>query len=64
MVIFLDIYIFTKKIKLMKISIITVVKNGLPFLKSAIKSIKDQKNIKDVEHIVVYSPSNDGTEKY
>ena len=48
----------------MKISIITVVKNGLPFLKSAIKSIKDQKNIKDVEHIVVYSPSNDGTEKY
>ena len=27
----------------MKISIITVVKNGLPFLKSAIKSIKDQK---------------------
>ena len=48
----------------MKISIITVVKNGLPFLKSAIKSIKDQKNIKDAEHIVVYSPSNDGTEKY
>ena len=48
----------------MKISIITVVKNGLPFLKSAIKSVKNQKKIDDLEHIIVCSPSNDGTEKY
>ena len=48
----------------MKISIITIVKNGLPFLKSAIKSIKNQKKIENVEHIIVCSPSTDGTEKY
>lgn len=48
----------------MKISIITVVKNGLPFLKSAVKSIKNQKKISDIEHIIVCAPSTDGTEKY
>ena len=48
----------------MKISIITVVKNGLPLLKSAIKSIKNQKKIENIEHIIVCSPSTDGTEKY
>ena len=48
----------------MKISIITVVKNGLPFLKSAIKSVKNQKKIENLEHIIVCSPSTDGTEKY
>lgn len=48
----------------MKISIITVVKNGLPLLKSAIKSIKNQKKIENIEHIIVCAPSNDGTEKY
>lgn len=48
----------------MKISIITVVKNGLPLLKSAIKSIKNQKKIENIEHIIVCAPSTDGTEKY
>ena len=48
----------------MKISIITVVKNGLPVLKSAIKSIKNQKKIENIEHIIVCSPSTDGTEEY
>ena len=48
----------------MIISIITVVKNGLPYLKSAIESIKKQKQINSIEHIVVCSPSTDGTEEY
>ena len=48
----------------MKISIITVVKNGLPLLKSAIKSIKNQKKIENIEHIIVCAPSTDGTGKY
>ena len=48
----------------MKISIITVVKNGLPLLKSAIKSIKNQKKIENLEHIIVCAPSTDGTEEY
>ena len=48
----------------MKISIITVVKNGLPYLNSAIKSVKKQKKLENLEHIIVCSPSNDGTEEY
>jgi glycosyltransferase len=47
----------------MKISIITVVKNGMPFLKDAIKSFESQK-YKNKELIIVYSKSNDGTENY
>ena len=47
----------------MKISIITVVKNGMPFLKDAIKSFELQK-YKNKELIIVYSKSNDGTESY
>ena len=49
-----------------QISIITVVKNGLPYLKTAIQSIKEQQCAKElnIEHIVVCSPSNDGTEEY
>jgi len=47
----------------MKISIITVVKNGMPFLKDAIKSYELQK-YKNKELIIVYSKSNDGTENY
>ena len=47
----------------MKISIITVVKNGMPFLKNAIKSFELQK-YKNKELIIVYSKSNDGTENY
>lgn len=45
-----------------KISIITVVKNGMPFLKTAIQSIKYQNIYDDIEHIIVCSPSNDGTD--
>ena len=47
----------------MKISIITVVKNGMPFLRDAIKSFELQK-YKNKELIIVYSKSNDGTENY
>jgi len=51
---------------MIKISIITVVKNGLPYLKSAIQAVKEQKNYekKEIEHVVVCSPSDDGTEDY
>lgn len=51
---------------MIKISIITVVKNGLPYLKSAIESVKKQKFIEKnaIEHIIVCSPSSDGTENY
>ena len=47
----------------MKISIITVVKNGMPFLRDAIKSFELQK-YQNKELIIVYSKSNDGTENY
>jgi glycosyltransferase len=47
----------------MKISIITVVKNGMPFLKDAIKSFELQK-YRNKELIIVYSKSIDGTENY
>ena len=46
-----------------KISIITVVKNGMPYLKNAIKSFDDQ-SYENKEHIIVYSKSKDNTEKY
>lgn len=51
---------------MIKISIITVVKNGLPYLKSAIKSVENQSEFKnnEIEHIIVCSPSKDGTEDY
>ena len=47
----------------LKISIITVVKNGMPYLKDAIKSFNLQK-YPNKEHIVVYGDSNDGTYEY
>jgi glycosyltransferase involved in cell wall biosynthesis len=47
----------------MKISIITAVKNGMPFLKDAIKSFELQK-YRNKELIIVYSKSIDGTENY
>jgi glycosyltransferase involved in cell wall biosynthesis len=47
----------------MKVSIITAVKNGMPFLKDAIKSFELQ-NYKNKELVIVYSKSNDGTERY
>jgi len=45
---------------LTKISIVTVVKNGMPYLKDCVLSIKKQK-FKNIEHIIVYSKSTDGT---
>jgi glycosyltransferase involved in cell wall biosynthesis len=47
----------------LKISIITVVKNGMPFLIDAINSY-DAQTYLNKEHIIIYSPSNDGTEEY
>jgi glycosyltransferase len=47
----------------LKISIITVVKNGMPFLIDAINSYAEQTYL-NKEHIIVYSPSNDDTEEY
>jgi len=47
----------------MKISIITVVKNGMHFLKDDIKSFELQK-YKNKELIIVYAESIDGTENY
>jgi len=44
-----------------KISIITVVKNGMPFIKDAINSINNQ-TLKNIEHIIVYGNSKDDTE--
>lgn len=46
-----------------KISIVTVVKNGMPFLKDSIKSFKSQ-NFSSKELIIVYSKSEDNTEQY
>lgn len=47
----------------MKISIITVVKNGMPFLKESINSFNSQ-NYKNKELIIVYSDSTDSTVEY
>tara|TARA_B100000886_G_scaffold295080_1_gene221764 strand:+ start:19869 stop:20663 length:795 start_codon:yes stop_codon:yes gene_type:complete len=46
-----------------KISIITVVKNGMPYIKSSIKSFELQ-DYKDKELIIIYSKSDDGTEEF
>ena len=46
-----------------KISIITVVKNGMPYLKTSIKSFQIQ-NYKNKELVIVFSPSQDQTEEY
>jgi glycosyltransferase involved in cell wall biosynthesis len=47
----------------LKISVITVVKNGMPFLKDSINSFNKQ-NYKDKELIIVYSDSTDATVEY
>ena len=52
-----------KLLKKNKISIIVCVKNGMPFLKDAIDSIFKQK-YPNLELIICYKTSNDGTEKY
>lgn len=46
-----------------KISIITVVKNGMPHLADAVKSFYMQ-NYRNKELVIVFSKSNDDTEKY
>lgn len=46
-----------------KISIITVVKDGMPYLADCLKSFKLQ-NYPNKEHIIIYSDSNDGTEEF
>ena len=46
-----------------KISIVTVVKNGMPYLADAIKSFQLQ-SYNNKEHIIIYSSSSDDTEKY
>tara|TARA_Y100000590_G_scaffold419579_1_gene521442 strand:- start:1066 stop:1821 length:756 start_codon:yes stop_codon:yes gene_type:complete len=48
---------------LKKISIITVVKNGMPFLEDSIRSF-DNQDYKNKEHIIVYSDSKDETENF
>lgn len=47
----------------LKISIVTVVKNGMPLLKEAIRSF-DSQTYSDKEQIIVYSQSEDETEQY
>ena len=46
-----------------KISVITIVKNGMPFIKSTVKSFNLQ-NYSNKELIIIYSDSEDGTENY
>jgi len=45
------------------ISVITIVKNGMPHLKSCIQSINSQKE-KNIEHVIIYSKSTDKTLDY
>ncbi len=47
----------------LKISIITVVKNGMPYLSEAISSF-DSQTYMNKEHIIVYSKSEDQTENF
>ena len=46
-----------------KISIITVVKNGMPYLKNCLKSFQSQ-NYENKEHIIICSKSSDNTLKF
>ena len=52
-----------RKIQKSKITIITVVKNGMPYIEDSINSFHSQK-YKNKELIVVYSKSIDGTEEF
>ena len=49
--------------KKIKISVITIVKNGMPYLKDTISSFNSQ-TLKEKEHIIVYSPSEDKTKEF
>jgi len=46
-----------------KISIVTVVKNGMPYLTDSIKSFQLQSH-ENKEHVIIYSNSSDDTENY
>jgi glycosyltransferase len=46
-----------------KISVITVVKNGMPYLSDCLKSFQLQDYL-NKEHIIIYSKSNDNTEEF
>ena len=46
-----------------KISIITVVKNGMPYLIDCLNSFQLQ-NYSNKEHIIIYSDSDDKTEEF
>ena len=52
-----------RKIQESKITVITVVKNGMPYIEDSINSFHSQ-IYKKKELIVVYSKSNDGTEEF
>lgn len=52
-----------KKMNNPKISVITVVKNGMPYLKACLKSFELQ-NYPNKEHVIIYSKSNDKTEDF
>lgn len=47
----------------MKFSIITICKDSMPYLRDCIKSVQNQ-SYKNIEHIIICSPSLDGTEKF
>lgn len=49
--------------KNISVSVITYVKNGMPYIKECIKSIQNQ-TLKNIEIIIVDAGSNDGTLKY
>ena len=44
----------------MKVSIVTIVKNGMPFVAETLKSVISQ-TYKNIEYIVIDSRSTDGT---
>ncbi len=52
-----------RKIQNSKITVITVVKNGMPYIEDSIDSFCSQ-TYKNKELIVIYSSSTDGTKKY
>ena len=52
-----------RKIQSPKITVITVVKNGMPYIEDSINSFNSQ-NYKNKELVVVYSKSTDGTKQF
>ena len=52
-----------RKIQESKITVITVVKNGMPYIEDSINSFHSQ-IYKNKELIVVYAKSTDGTEEF